>query len=305
MRDPDHPPDRGRDRRHRRRQPHLSRPSRSGRLDHHASSSRSAPTCRRRPTTSAPRSSRPAPILPRDIDPPRVTRVEFDSAADPHLRRRRAEHVGRPSCPGSSTTPSRARCRPRRASPRSRRVGGVNREINVILDPDRMAARGVTAPQVNNALRGFYADDPGGRADDRRPRADRARPGRRRQHVGALREMTIPTGRRLRAPDRRRRGRRRLGESPRLRPPERPPGRRLPGHRRPATASDVAVEDARAGGDRASWRRQHKDVTLHQDLLHGRRDPRQLRRHPARAARGHDAGRAGGACCSCATGARP
>jgi len=45
------------------------------------------------------------------------------------------------------------------------RVGGVDREINVILNPDKMAAFGVTAPQVNAALRQFNTDEPGGRAD--------------------------------------------------------------------------------------------------------------------------------------------
>jgi hydrophobic/amphiphilic exporter-1 (mainly G- bacteria), HAE1 family len=45
------------------------------------------------------------------------------------------------------------------------RVGGVDREINVIIDPDRMAAFGVTAPQLNQALAGFSVDAPGGRAN--------------------------------------------------------------------------------------------------------------------------------------------
>ncbi len=43
------------------------------------------------------------------------------------------------------------------------RVGGVSREINVILDPVRMAAAGVTAPQVNLALSQMSADIAGGR----------------------------------------------------------------------------------------------------------------------------------------------
>jgi HAE1 family hydrophobic/amphiphilic exporter-1 len=38
------------------------------------------------------------------------------------------------------------------------RVGGVTREINVTLDPARVEALGLTAPQVNNALRGFSTD---------------------------------------------------------------------------------------------------------------------------------------------------
>jgi HAE1 family hydrophobic/amphiphilic exporter-1 len=43
------------------------------------------------------------------------------------------------------------------------RVGGVTREINVVIDPERMAARGLTAPQVNNALAGVDVNAPGGR----------------------------------------------------------------------------------------------------------------------------------------------
>jgi len=45
------------------------------------------------------------------------------------------------------------------------RLGGVTREIRVDLDPGRMAAQGVTAGQVSNALRSFNANLPGGRAE--------------------------------------------------------------------------------------------------------------------------------------------
>ena len=38
------------------------------------------------------------------------------------------------------------------------RVGGVAREINIIVDPDRLAAHGLPAAQVNNALRGVQLD---------------------------------------------------------------------------------------------------------------------------------------------------
>jgi len=73
------------------------------------------------------------------------------------------------------------------------RIGGVSREINVIIDADRMAARGLTAPQVNEALRTFDLDAPGGRV---------AVGGREQtvrvlgsvNTVAALRELTIPTG---------------------------------------------------------------------------------------------------------------
>ncbi len=44
------------------------------------------------------------------------------------------------------------------------RVGGVNREINVTLDPIRMSALGVTASDVNGALQRSYRNYGGGRA---------------------------------------------------------------------------------------------------------------------------------------------
>ncbi len=44
------------------------------------------------------------------------------------------------------------------------RVGGVDREINVTVDPVRMAALGITAAQVNQALLGYYRNYGGGRA---------------------------------------------------------------------------------------------------------------------------------------------
>jgi HAE1 family hydrophobic/amphiphilic exporter-1 len=43
------------------------------------------------------------------------------------------------------------------------RVGGVDREINIIIDPARMAAQGVTAPQINQALQNVSEDAAGGR----------------------------------------------------------------------------------------------------------------------------------------------
>ena len=44
------------------------------------------------------------------------------------------------------------------------RSGGVDREIRIDLDPGRMEALGVTAVDVNNALRALNQDAPGGRA---------------------------------------------------------------------------------------------------------------------------------------------
>jgi HAE1 family hydrophobic/amphiphilic exporter-1 len=44
------------------------------------------------------------------------------------------------------------------------RVGGLSREINITLDPERLAAFGVTAAQVNSALFATNLNDTGGRA---------------------------------------------------------------------------------------------------------------------------------------------
>ncbi|MGB3759435.1 MAG: efflux RND transporter permease subunit, partial [Rivularia sp. (in: cyanobacteria)] len=46
-----------------------------------------------------------------------------------------------------------------------RRVGGVDREIRVNLDPDRLQSLGITATQVNDQLRAFNINLPGGRAE--------------------------------------------------------------------------------------------------------------------------------------------
>jgi len=45
------------------------------------------------------------------------------------------------------------------------RLGGVNREITISLDPDRLLALGVTADQVNSALRQINVNVPSGRGE--------------------------------------------------------------------------------------------------------------------------------------------
>lgn len=46
-----------------------------------------------------------------------------------------------------------------------RRVGGVDREIRVDLNPSRLQALGITATQVNDQIRNFNINLPGGRAE--------------------------------------------------------------------------------------------------------------------------------------------
>ncbi|MBI1200282.1 MAG: MMPL family transporter [Phenylobacterium sp.] len=132
-------------------------------------------------------------ILPRDIDEPTVNQIEVDelqpiltyavssdSMTDEQLSWFVDDTVARrlQSADGVAQTS---------------RVGGVSREINVVVDPDRLAARGLTATQVNNALRAFQTDAPGGRAVVG-GREQTVRVLANVASVDQLRELTIPTG---------------------------------------------------------------------------------------------------------------
>ncbi|MEO6377770.1 MAG: efflux RND transporter permease subunit, partial [Caulobacteraceae bacterium] len=101
--------------------------------------------------------------LPTGIDPPSVTRVDIDSA--PILTY--AVSSSKLSAADLSWFVEDTVARAVQAQPgvaQVIRVGGVDREINVVLQPDRMAALGVTAPQINAALSQFNTDETGGRA---------------------------------------------------------------------------------------------------------------------------------------------
>ena len=71
------------------------------------------------------------------------------------------------------------------------RDGGQDREINVTLNPSRMAAFGVTAPQVNAALYQYNIDETGGRADIG-GREQTVRVLGQAATVDTLRKLTIP-----------------------------------------------------------------------------------------------------------------
>jgi HAE1 family hydrophobic/amphiphilic exporter-1 len=103
--------------------------------------------------------------LPREIDPPTVSRFDFDdqpiityavapapgvSMSDADLSWIVDNDIAR-ALQGVDGVGQVAR------------VGGVDREINVIIDPARMAAQGVTAPQINQALQSVSEDAAGGR----------------------------------------------------------------------------------------------------------------------------------------------
>jgi len=102
--------------------------------------------------------------LPRDIDEPLVKRVELESwpiltyAVD-------APAMSETELSWFVDDTIARELQGAKGVSQVSRVGGVNREINVVVDPDRLAARGLTAAQVNTALRGVQTDAPGGRID--------------------------------------------------------------------------------------------------------------------------------------------
>ncbi len=101
-------------------------------------------------------------ILPREIDPPDVSRVDIDNS--PII----TYAVSAPSMSPAQlswfvdNTISRG-LQAEQGVAQVARLGGVDREVNVIVDPDRMAARGLTASALNTALASADLDAPGGR----------------------------------------------------------------------------------------------------------------------------------------------
>jgi HAE1 family hydrophobic/amphiphilic exporter-1 len=103
--------------------------------------------------------------LPREIDPPTVERFDFDS--NPIVTYAVAPAPGVTlSAADLSWIVDNDIARDLQGVPgvgQVSRVGGVDREINVIIDPARMAAQGITAPQINQALQSVSLDAAGGR----------------------------------------------------------------------------------------------------------------------------------------------
>jgi len=132
------------------------------------------------------------PNLPREIDEPLVQRVDFDSLP---ITTFAVEAQGMSDVELSwfiDDTMSRA-LQAVKGVAQIRRVGGVSREINVVINPDKLAARGLTASQVNNALRAADLDVPGGRVEIG-GREQTVRVLGAANTLATLRDMTIPTG---------------------------------------------------------------------------------------------------------------
>jgi preprotein translocase subunit SecF len=131
-------------------------------------------------------------ILPREIDPPTVTKVELDS--QPIL----TYAVEAPAMSDAELswfiddTISRALQAEKGVSQISR-VGGVNREINVLVHPQQLTEHGLTAADLNNALRAFDVDSAGGRVQVG-GREQTLRVLGSVNTLSQLRDLTIPAG---------------------------------------------------------------------------------------------------------------
>jgi multidrug efflux pump subunit AcrB len=79
------------------------------------------------------------------------------------------------------------------------RIGGVDREIRVALDPDRLLAYGITAGDVNRQLRATNVDLAGGRGEiGGREQAIRTLAGKQTVSDLAATTITLPRGRKVR-----------------------------------------------------------------------------------------------------------
>ena len=128
--------------------------------------------------------------LPRDIDAPIITQVEVDSA--PIL----TYAVAAPAMSDAQLSwfidDTVSRTLQGKGVARVTRVGGADREINVMLDPDRLAARGLTAADVNDAVALVQTDAPGGRLQIG-GREQTLRVLGAADTLQRLRELTLPT----------------------------------------------------------------------------------------------------------------
>lgn len=130
--------------------------------------------------------------LPRDIEVPIIERVEFDGApiVTYAVSAPAMSDVDLSWFVDDTVTKLLATAK---GVAQVQRLGGVDREINVTLDPGRLDALGLTAPVINDALRRYNVDAPGGTADVG-GRAQTIRVLGAADTVAKLRDTTLSTG---------------------------------------------------------------------------------------------------------------
>jgi HAE1 family hydrophobic/amphiphilic exporter-1 len=138
--------------------------------------------------------------LPSGIDPPSVQRLDLDSA--PVMTYAiSAPQMGDTQLAWFIDNDVSRVLQAQNGVAQVSRIGGASREIDVILDPQRMAALDINAAQVNAALAAFHSDNPGGRATVGAVEQTIRVLGSA-QDVAAIRAMTIPVqGRYVRLSD--------------------------------------------------------------------------------------------------------
>ena len=140
-------------------------------------------------------------LLPRDIDEPIIERVEI---AGQSIQTFAATAPGM-TLEGLSWFVDDVVLRELQGSKgvgRVDRIGGVTREIQVRLDPDRLASLGITAADVNRQLRATSADLSGGRGElGAQEQAIRTLAGARTLEALAATRIALPGGREARLSD--------------------------------------------------------------------------------------------------------
>jgi HAE1 family hydrophobic/amphiphilic exporter-1 len=131
--------------------------------------------------------------LPRDIDEPIVQQVEVDEVAPILTYAVYAPAMSDEQLSWFIDDTISRQLQAAKGVAQVSRVGGVAREINVVVDPDKLSARGLTAASVNTALRSFQVDAPGGRTVIG-GREQTLRVLGNVATVDQLRDLNIPTG---------------------------------------------------------------------------------------------------------------
>jgi len=136
--------------------------------------------------------------LPRTIDEPIVTRVEVEGLPIVTYAARAPGMTPEQLSWFVDDTAMRA-LRGVKGVSQIDRLGGVEREIRIALDPDRLLAYGVTAGDVNRQLRATNVDLAGGRGDiGGREQAIRTLAGKQSIADLAATTITLPRGRKVR-----------------------------------------------------------------------------------------------------------
>jgi len=136
--------------------------------------------------------------LPRTIDEPIVTRVEVEGLPIVTYAARAPGMTPEQLSWFVDDTVMRA-LRGVKGVSQIDRLGGVEREIRIALDPDRLLAYGITAGDVNRQLRATHVDLAGGRGDiGGREQAIRTLAGKQTLSDLAATTITLPKGRRVR-----------------------------------------------------------------------------------------------------------